>query len=117
VTASLDERADCLVLTVGNTLRTPIQSELHDTVSALLARGERRIVLDLSRVSDIDAAGVGELVRLSNMAADVRGVLRITRPATHVRQLLDATGLSRLLIDGLDSRWFEKSNRPLTNGG
>jgi anti-anti-sigma factor len=81
------------------TLRTPIKSELHERVSALLHRGERRIVLDLARVSDIDAAGVGELVRLSNMAAGVRGVLLISRPTTHVRRLLDATGLSRLLID------------------
>jgi anti-anti-sigma factor len=35
---------------------------LHDTVDALLAEGWRKILLNLSQVSFMDSAGVGELV-------------------------------------------------------
>jgi anti-anti-sigma factor len=98
VTTSFDECTDCSVLEVEGALRTPIKSELSERVAALLDGGQRRIVLDLARVSDIDAAGVGELVHLSNMAASVRCVFQISRPTSEVRQLLDATGLSSFVI-------------------
>jgi anti-anti-sigma regulatory factor len=50
-------------------------------------------------VCDIDAAGVGQLVHLSNMAAGVGCVLQMSRPTNQVRQLLGATGLSSFVID------------------
>ena len=100
MTVFVEECTDCSVLAVEGTLRTPIKSELRERVAALLDRGERRIVLDLARVSEIDAAGVGELVHLSNIAADVRAVLRITRATSHVRQILGASGLARFDTNG-----------------
>jgi anti-anti-sigma regulatory factor len=99
VTTSFDDCTDCSVLEVKGALRAPIKSELCDRVAALLEGGERRIVLDLARVCDIDAAGIGELVHLSNMAAGVGCVLQISRPTNQVRQLLDAIGLSGFVID------------------
>ena len=55
------------VLEVEGTLRAPMNRELGHRVEALLCRGERRVVLDLVRLTDIDAAGVGELVGAFNM--------------------------------------------------
>jgi anti-sigma B factor antagonist len=99
VTAFFDDCGDGTVVQVEGALRTPITSELCQRVAALLEGGERRIVLDLGRVCDIDAAGVGQLVHLSNMAAGVGCVLQMSRPMNQVRQLLGATGLSSFVID------------------
>jgi ABC-type transporter Mla MlaB component len=66
-------------------LRVPLTAELRHRVRALLRRGVRAIVLDVSRVSRIDAVGVGELVRMYNMTRAVNGRLRIAHPTARIR--------------------------------
>jgi anti-anti-sigma factor len=68
----------------------------HD-VHTLLRRGERRIVLDLSAVSRIDAAGVGELIRTFNMATATNGAVRIVNATARVREMLERAHLFDLL--------------------
>jgi anti-anti-sigma factor len=60
-------------------------------------RGERDIVLDLARVSKIDAAGVGELVRAYNMSRAADGALRIVHATQWVREVLERVQLFELL--------------------
>jgi anti-anti-sigma factor len=76
---------------------------LRHRVRALLRRGERRIVLDLSAVSRIDAAGVGELIRAFNMTAAVSGALRVVNASGRVRAILECANLLDVL-SGADSR-------------
>jgi anti-anti-sigma factor len=85
------------ILHVEDPLRLPLGRSLRHNVDALLRRGERRIVLDLSAVSRIDAAGVGELIRTFNMAAAVNGALRIVNATPWVRELLQRAHLFDLL--------------------
>jgi len=66
---------------------------LQESVRGLLCQGERRIVLDLSAISKIDAAGVGELVRTFNMTAAVDGALRVVNATAWVREVLERAQL------------------------
>jgi anti-anti-sigma factor len=75
----------------------PVSRSLRHNVRALLHRGERRIVLDLSAVSRIDAGGVGELIRTFNMAAATKGALRIVNATAWVREMLERAHLFDLL--------------------
>jgi anti-anti-sigma factor len=84
---------------VDGPLLAPLKSDLLTRVRALLRRGERTIVLDMSRVSLIDAAGVGELVRTYNIARGMDGGLRIVHTTTWVRATLARVGLFELLSD------------------
>ena len=80
-----------------DSLRSPIHQGLRPRVQSLLYRGERSIVVDLGRVSSIDAAGIGELVRAYNLAAASDARLRIANATPWVRQILERVGLfSRL---------------------
>lgn len=88
------------VLHIKGPLRVPVGSELRRSVSTLLRRGGRRILVDLSRVSALDAGGVGELVDAYNTTVAARGVFRIVAAAPRVRELLDRAGLVDLLSDG-----------------
>ena len=88
------------ILAVTGSLRTPVNTGLRYRVQALLARGERRILLDLSHLTHIDAAGVGELVWALNITSAAGGVLRIAHASGRVRRLLHLTGLLTLLITG-----------------
>jgi anti-anti-sigma factor len=95
---------DTTVLHIVSRLRAPVSTELRHRVHALLRRGERRILLDLSRVSDLDAAGVGELVRAYNMTSAANGVLRVAHAFGRVRELLTRVGLFDLLNVDSDLR-------------
>jgi anti-anti-sigma factor len=82
---------------VEGTLRAPLSAELRRSVEALLSRGHRCILLNLARLSDIDAAGIGELLHAYERTSAAGGVLRISHASRHVRRLLEVTEISRLL--------------------
>jgi anti-sigma B factor antagonist len=94
-----------VVLRLEGTLRAPVDSVLRSRVESLLQGGVRRVLLDLSGVSNIDAAGVGELIHLYNTAAAAGGVLEIWRMSPHVRRVLDVAGvLERLDVENPAAR-------------
>jgi anti-anti-sigma factor len=88
------------VLHLEGPLCIPLNEELSQSVCRLLRRGEHVIVLDLSRVPKIDAAGVGELIRVYNMAKEANGVLQIARTTARVGEILCRVGLLDILTQG-----------------
>jgi len=97
-------RKSSRIVAVKGPLRVPINREVRDNVRALLRQGERGIVLDLSEVTRIDAAGVGELVRVFNVTAAVNGRLRITNANPWVHQVLERTGLFDVLTGEVEDQ-------------
>jgi len=91
----------CTVFVEGS-LRAPVSRDLRRHVRSLLRRGERAIVVDLTRVSRIDAAGVGELVRAHNMTLARSGLFRIVHASDWVREILARVGLFALLSADLE---------------
>ena len=85
------------VLHLEGDLRAPLNDVLRHQVQALLDRGERSIVLNLARVSDLDAAGIGELARVYNVTLAGDGRLRIVNATTRVRRILERVGLFDVL--------------------
>ncbi|HEX2446130.1 MAG TPA: STAS domain-containing protein [Vicinamibacterales bacterium] len=81
------------IIQLDGTLRAPVDRWLSRNVQARLDRGERRIIVDLSQLTAIDAAGIGELVRALNVAAAAGGALRVVQPQARVRRLLQIAGL------------------------
>ena len=100
MTAALDPRLPFSIVPVEGTLRAPADAKLRRRVEALLGRGERQVVLDLADLSDIDAAGIGELVRAFNAMREAGGVLQITHVTRHVGKVLQVTGVLGLLNRG-----------------
>jgi anti-anti-sigma factor len=91
------------MLHVTGTLRSPADAVLCPKVQELLRRGERRVLLDLSGVSDIDAAGVGELIRAFDVAFGAGGALEIAAVSPRVHRVLETTGVLSLLTAGAES--------------
>jgi anti-anti-sigma factor len=85
------------LLRVDGTLRMPVDGVLRSRVESLLRNGVRRVLLDLSGVSNIDAAGVGELIHIFNAAVAAGGVLEIADMSPRVRRVLDVAGVLGLL--------------------
>ena len=85
------------VLHIEGPLRAPFSGELAQRVRALLHRGGPHLVLDLARVSTIDAGGLGELVAVYNMTVNAGGALQIVHATARVREILERVGLFGLL--------------------
>jgi anti-anti-sigma factor len=97
-TSEADSRS--AMLRVEGTLRSPVDVVLRSRVESLLHGGVRRVVLDLAGVSDIDAAGVGELIHIFNTAAAAGGAVEIAQASPHVHRVLDVAGVLGLLCHG-----------------
>ena len=104
MTAVLETCSHRSVVPVDGTLRAPVGTALRRSVEALLDRGERRVVLDLARLSAIDAAGIGELMRVRSTTTAAGGVLHVARAGRRVRTLLRVTGVFALLSTGAENR-------------
>jgi anti-anti-sigma factor len=85
------------IVRVAGALRAPVNGELRETLATLVRRGERRVLLDLAGLRDIDAAGVGELIRAFNTVRAAGGVLRIAHPHRYVRRPLRLAGVLDLM--------------------
>ena len=87
------------VIHVDGPLRPPWSDDLHRWIRQSPSPDDRTIVLDLSRVPYLDAAGIGELVRAYNMIAATNGSLRIASASGRVRRVLEHVGLFDLMDD------------------
>ena len=66
---------------------------LRETVQALLAEGWKKIVLNLSEVTTLDSAGLGELVAGLKTARNLGATLKILNQSARVQQSLYITRL------------------------
>jgi anti-anti-sigma factor len=70
---------------------------LRERLIGLLRPGMRLLVLDLSRVSSCDSAGLAVLIGAQRRARLLGIVLRLAAPSPQVAKLLRLTGLDRSL--------------------
>ena len=66
---------------------------LKDKVQSLLQQGHQRLLVDLSGVSHVDSAGLGELVQAYATTKTRGGALKLLNVTTRLRDLLVITKL------------------------
>jgi anti-anti-sigma factor len=110
MTISRDPHAETAVVHIAGALRAPADGRLLQQVQPLLGRGERRIVLSMAGVTDLDAEGIGELVRAYDATFAAGGVLRIAHAPQRIRELLRRVGLLDLLEDESTSADEDETN-------
>ena len=81
----------------ANTELTHSARELDDLRKEVLEQKDTRVIIDLSRVTRIDSAGLGQLMSCYSHLVRNRGALKIINPAPHVQKVLEMTGLSTLI--------------------
>ena len=71
--------------------------ELEELRREVLEQSDTRVIIDLSRVTKIDSAGLGQLMSCYSHLVKNRGALKVLNPAPEIRKLLDMTGISTLI--------------------
>ena len=80
----------------GNILTGVGDSALRDKVFELLDNGQRHILLNLERVSYMDACGMGELVACYRRVEEKGGTIKLLNPSAKVQDLLQLTNLKKV---------------------
>jgi anti-sigma B factor antagonist len=75
------------------TLGEGTSATLRDQMRQLIAKGNKRILLNLADVSFIDSAGIGELVRALTSIRNEGGDLKLLNVPKRIRDLLQITKL------------------------
>jgi anti-anti-sigma factor len=88
-----DRVNDVSIVRVGEPrLMYPLLPVFAETVSALLQRGDRRIIVELSAVTYIDSATLGCLMDLYRQATAAGGRLKLAGVQKRVETMLTMTG-------------------------
>lgn len=70
---------------------------LERAVLEQLDRGERHVVIDLSRTSFIDSSGIGAFVKLARAVNERGGHLKLTSPTRQVARLFEISGVHQVV--------------------
>ena len=89
---------DVSIVRVNETrLMYPILGEFASTITALIAAGERKVLLDLSSVTYVDSATIGCLMDLYRQASAAGGSLKLSGVQKRVETMLTMTGAQNFL--------------------
>jgi anti-sigma B factor antagonist len=81
----------------GNTELTHSAQELDELRREVLEQRDSRVIIDLSRVTKIDSAGLGQLMSCYSHLVRNQGALKVLNPRPEIKDLLDMTGISTLI--------------------
>ena len=81
---------------VGHIQAGNSETRLRRETDALIAGGVRLLVLDLSSVDGLDAAGVGALLDVRNLFERTGGNLILLGPSERIRRVLNMCGLDEV---------------------
>jgi len=88
----------------ANAELTHSAQELEELRREVLEQSDSRVIIDLSRVTRIDSAGLGQLMSCYSHLVKNRGALKVLNPTPEIRKLLDMTGISTLIPAFEDER-------------
>ena len=88
----------------ANAELTHSAQELDELRREVLEQRDSRVIIDLSHVTRIDSAGLGQLMSCYSHLIKNRGALKVLNPAPEIRKLLDMTGLSTVIPTFQDER-------------
>jgi anti-sigma B factor antagonist len=90
--------------------------ELEELRREVLEQRDSRVIIDLSRITRIDSAGLGQLMSCYSHLVRNQGSLKVVNAAPEIKKLLDMTGISTLISAYTDETEAVRSfDKPETN--
>ena len=93
-----DRTEDVAIVRIGETrMMYPLLQEFSGAVTGLLAAGDRKVLIDLSKVTYVDSATIGCLMDLYRQTSAAGGALRLAGVQKRVETMLTMTGAHNFL--------------------
>lgn len=98
LTLEIEEKGTCMLVHCHGKLVAGVSDVLYNGIHDLIP-GHKRIVIDLTDVSNMDSTGLGTLVRLYVSAKSKGCRLELINLGTRIRHLLGLTNLLSVLTE------------------
>ena len=86
------------IVRVGETrLMYPMLGDFSSTVAGLIARGEKKLLIDLASVTYVDSATIGCFMDLYRQATAAGGALKLAGVQKRVETMLTMTGAQNFI--------------------
>jgi len=82
----------------GSLMGDSTQQQFKDAVLKFLEQGQKQIILDFSRVRNVNSAGLGSLITLFSRTRSVGGEFILAAVPQNVRNLLHITRLDTVFV-------------------
>jgi anti-sigma B factor antagonist len=82
----------------GSLMGDSTQQQFKDAILKLLEQGQKHIILDFSRVRNVNSAGLGSLITLFSRTRSVGGEFILAAVPQNVRNLLHITRLDTVFV-------------------
>ena len=93
-----DRAQGVAIVRVGETrVMYPLLAEFSDAVTSLITAGDRKVLIDLSKVTYVDSATIGCLMDLYRQATAAGGSLKLSGVQKRVETMLTMTGAHNFL--------------------
>jgi anti-sigma B factor antagonist len=93
-----DRTEDVAIVRIGETrMMYPLLQDFSGAVTGLLAAGDRKVLIDLSKVTYVDSATIGCLMDPYRQTTTAGGVLRLAGVQKRVETMLTMTGAHNFL--------------------
>jgi anti-sigma B factor antagonist len=93
-----EQNAGVAIVRVGESrMMYPLLADFSGAVAQLLAAGERKVLLDFSKVTYVDSATIGCLMDLYRQASAAGGKLKLSGVQKRVETMLSMTGAQNFL--------------------
>jgi len=93
-----DRTEDVAIVRIGETrMMYPLLQDFSGAVTGLLDAGDRKVLIDLSKVTYVDSATIGCLMDLYRQTTTAGGVLRLAGVQKRVETMLTMTGAHNFL--------------------
>jgi len=97
------------LVTIAGSVMWAEAEALHDMFRDLLAKGQKRIVLNLSSVKHLDSSGIGALAWAYVTVRKAGGELKMIHLSKQVQYLMELTSLYKIFEDFTDEESALKS--------
>jgi anti-anti-sigma factor len=93
-----DRSQDVAIVRIGETrMMYPLLQDFSGAVTGLLTAGDRKVLIDLSKVTYVDSATIGCLMDLYRQTTAAGGLLRLAGVQKRVETMLTMTGAHNFL--------------------
>jgi anti-anti-sigma factor len=82
----------------GSLMGDSTQQQFKDAILKLLEQGQKHIILDFSRVRNVNSAGLGSLITLFSRTRSLGGEFILAAVPQNVRNLLHITRLDTVFV-------------------
>jgi anti-anti-sigma factor len=98
MTLTTDRSQGIAIVRVNETrIMYPLLADFSGAVTSLLAAGDRKVLIDMSKVTYVDSATIGCLMDLYRQTAAAGGSLRLAGVQKRVETMLTMTGAHKFL--------------------